>query len=147
MRHLFKSVAQVLEPSTTVEKGAIASSGWQPVMEMFDPAYGKLSYLKCRLDLQFIRPGKDVAPAVNAIPIGRQGLLFCSLTPFLKAGQRLKMVAGPIRGMFTIEIIPEEALGYSNAHHIEVQVFEVAQNRMQGTFPGREPTGGLVRRA
>lgn len=145
MRHLFKSVAQVLEPATTMEKGAIASAGWQPVMEMFDPNYGKPSYLKCRLDLQFIRPGKDVVPAVNAIPTGRTGLLFCSLTPFLKAGQRLKMVAGPIRGTFTIEIMPEYALGYSDAHHIEVQVFEVAQNRLQGVFPGREPTGGVRR--
>lgn len=129
----------------TMNKGAPVGTAWQMVSEMFDPVYGKLGYMKCRLDLQFIRPGKDALPAQQAgVQQDRQGLMFCSNTPFLVAGQRIVCVAGPIQGSFDIKSVPDYALDYTGAHHIEVQVFEANQKKVEGrVFPGREPTTGF----
>lgn len=109
------------------------------VNEMFDPYLGVLGEMMCRLDLQFMRPGKDVPPPnVTGRAPDRFGLMFCSNTPFLKAGQQLRTIDGPIVGIFDIRNIPDVALEYRGGHHIETQVAESAQ-RLDGIYPATEP--------
>lgn len=99
-----------------------------------------LAVMRCRLDLQFLRPGKDTPPAVvaGAIP-DREGIMFCNWTPLLKAGMQVVTIPDRsgqevVKGVFEIKEIPDVALGFSSRHHIEVKVIESVQQ--SGTFPG-----------
>jgi len=118
MRHLFNSTLSVYRLVRTQNKGA-ATVEWRATGITFD----------ARLDLTFVRPGKDsVPPAEAGKAPDRNGLLIYSNDTILRASDRLKVLEGPhTPGWFEIRAIPDPAQGYSNAHHMEVQVFEVAQ--------------------
>jgi len=94
--------------------------------------------LKCRLDLTFIRPGKDQLPAIEAgrAP-DRVGVMFCDVTAGIRAGDRIVCIAGPISGTFEIRAVPDVAQAFSTGHHIEVQVIETTQ-QLDNIFPGTE---------
>lgn len=133
--HLFNSVVRVEELQAVVEDGT-AISTWNPVAGM--------EKVKCRLDLNFIRPGKDIlpAPVAGKVP-DRIGILFASVGTPLKPGQRVVAVPNkfgkmPIKGTFEIRVVPDEAIDYSDAHHIEVQVVEVAQKPVKFNWPPKE---------
>lgn len=138
MRHLFPSVVEVLEATTQVVDGARVQT-WNKANQSFDRTlpYGQM---KCRLDLIFLRPGKDApAPVVAGRTPDRTGVLFCSNTPALKGGHIVRVIKGPHLGSsFLIKPRPDEAQGFSAAHHIEVQVTEVAQAAI--AFPSGAPT-------
>lgn len=94
-----------------------------------------LTDLPCRLDLQFLRPGKDAPPAIQAgvIP-DREGIMFCDPLPNLRAGMRVvtkpdKRGREVVKGTFEIKEIPGEALDYDSVHHIEVKVIETTQEQ------------------
>jgi hypothetical protein len=53
------------------------------------------------------------------------------------AGDRLKMVGGPIVGTFELKSSPDGAIDFSKVHHYEVQVTEVSPSAVK--FPGSEP--------
>jgi hypothetical protein len=127
MRHLFKSRVEILEATTTVVDGARVQS-WAKSSANFDSTCAS-GEMKCRLDLIFLRPGKDQpAPVVAGRSPDRTGILFCSNTPELQSGQIIKVVAGPYLGAaFLLKMRPDEAQDFNASHHIEVQVFEVAQ--------------------
>lgn len=127
MRHLFASTAEILEATTTIVEGARVQS-WQKSSAIFDPTL-PAGEMKCRLDLIFLRPGKDApAPIVAGRSPDRTGVLFCSNTPSLQGGQIIKIISGPYTGaMFLLKMRPDEAQAYSGSHHIEVQVHEVNQ--------------------
>lgn len=128
MEHLYSSTVKVQRTQMTVDNGQ-AIMGW-----VDQPA--PLNAVKCRLDLNFIRPGKDVLPAVNAgrAP-DRIGVMFVSASVPLKAGDRIVTLSGPVTGTFDIRVIPDIALDYAGGHHIEVQVLETNQ-LLDGVFPG-----------
>lgn len=137
MRHLYSSRVEVFEPTLNVVDGqAIAS--WAKVVAVFDPYLGQAGEMMCRLDLNFVRPGKDAPPPwrVGVAP-DRAGLMFCDVTSSLKAGQMIRTISGPVSGNFLIKTIPDLALDYDAAHHIEVQIFEV--NQSGASFPGKPP--------
>ena len=89
--------------------------------------------LRCRIDLTFIRQGKDPLwlPTV-ARPEDRTGVMFFLPNAPLKAGMRVKIIRGP-KGFFQIKGAIDEVWGYSELSHFEVGVSEVS------TLSWREP--------
>ena|ERR1044071_7559242 len=127
MRHLFNTSVEVFEPTTDIVDGARVQT-WSKSTASFDSAMAN-GELKCRLDLIFLRPGKDApAPIVAGRTPDRTGIMFCSYTPNLRGGQIVKCKTGPYTGSsFLIKMPPDVAQAFSAGHHIEVQVFEVNQ--------------------
>lgn len=120
MDHLFSSVVKVQRLVRTRTDGP-------SVMAWVDQE-APLNAIRCRLDLSFLRPGKDIPPAYDAgvIP-DRIGIMFCRPVD-LRAGDRIVAVSGPVVGTFDIKSIPDIALAYSSGHHIEVQIVETVQS-------------------
>lgn len=127
MRHLFRSIVEILESTTDIIDGARVQT-WQKSTASFDSSLSA-GEMRCRLDLTFLRPGKDApAPIVAGRTPDRVGVMFCSLTPQLKGGQIIRVISGPYTGSsFLLKMRPDEAQDYQGSHHIEVQVSEVAQ--------------------
>ena len=135
MEHLFNSRFKIWRLTATASNGELTAT-WAAV------TLGAATvYFNGRLDLQFIRPGKDAPMAIEAgrAP-DRMGVLFCSSAAGIKAGDRIESVNNavgekPVSGVFEVRQIPDVAQGFTSAHHIEVQVQEVAQ-AVSGIFPG-----------
>lgn len=127
MRHLFNSTVEILESITDVVDGARVQT-WQKSTNSFDATCGP-GEMKCRLDLIFLRAGKDApAPIVAGRTPDRTGVMYCSYTPSLKGGQIMRVIKGPFtNSSFLLKLRPDEAQNFSGTHHIEVQVFEVSQ--------------------
>jgi hypothetical protein len=121
MDHLFSSVVKVQRLTRTRVDG-ITEMSW---VDQDAP----LNAIRCRLDLNFLRPGKDVPAAqeAGAIP-DRIGVMFCRSGLPLRAGDRIVAVSGPVEGIFDIKTLPDVAVGYSAGHHIEVQIVETVNN-------------------
>ena len=127
MRHLFNTQVEILESVTDIVDGARVQT-WQKSTANFDPSCGP-GEMRCRLDLIFLRVGKDApAPIVAGRTPDRTGVMYCSYTPALQGGQVMKVISGPYTGSsFLLKLRPDVAQNFSRAHHIEVQVFEVNQ--------------------
>lgn len=143
MDHLYNSAFRVEEMTLTVLDGQ-AQMTWAQAVNS-DPALNTmLTFLKGRMDLNFVRPGKDIAPApVAGRAPDRIGVFFTYSYAPIKAGQRLVSIpneygAEPVKGTFDIRVIPDEALDYSDAHHLEVQVLEVNQHLDLSNWPSDE---------
>lgn len=120
MDHLFSSVVKVQRLTKTRTNG-VTEMSW------VDQA-APLNAIRCRLDLNFLRPGKDIPAADNAgTAPDRIGVMFCRATAGIRAGDRIVTVSGPVTGVFDIKVIPDIALDYSSGHHIEVQIVETVQ--------------------
>lgn len=138
MRHLFSSTVEILESTTQVVDGARVQT-WNKSNASFDATCSR-GEMRCRLDLIFLRPGKDApAPVVAGRTPDRTGVMYCSYTPSLKGGQIMRVINGPFTGSaFLLKMRPDEAQAFSGTHHIEVQVNEVAQAAFN--FPSGAPT-------
>lgn len=133
LRHLYASRAEVLERQTVDPQAG--TDAWVKRTEILDPTCAP-GELMCRLDLGFVRPGKDQLPAIVAgRAADRVGVLFCDITPYLRAGDRLRCIGGDITGTFEIRVVPDLAPNLAQVHHLEVQIVEVAQ-ALAGVFPG-----------
>lgn len=142
MRMFYTSTCQVLRLNPSLGSGGGMSFTWDPVATVVDHYLNTPGLLQCRLDLTFLRPGKDQpAPVVAGRAPDRTGVCYFDLTadaegaPLVRAGDRLKCVQGPIFGTFEIRLIPDVAQSLIGAHHIEVQVIEVSQMLKPGTSP------------
>jgi hypothetical protein len=145
-RMFYTSTCQVLRLNPVLGAGGGFTSSWDAVETVVDPVLGEPGLLKCRLDLLFVRPGKDQPmPIVAGRAPDRIGVCYYDLAtdqanvPLVLAGDRLKCVAGPIFGTFDIRVIPDVAQDMIGAHHIEVQVVEVSQMLRPGSptpYPG-----------
>lgn len=135
MRHLFNSRCEVLRLSGAMTNGTPVLT-WAKVTGMVDARLGVPGELMCRLDLNFVRPGKDQPMPVTAgrAP-DRIGVMFCDATDTILAGDRVRCLSGPVSGTFEIRTIPDVAVDFASAHHVEVQVVEVSQT-IAGVFPG-----------
>jgi hypothetical protein len=140
MRIFYTSVCQVLRSNTSLDAGGGMSFTWDPVTVVVDPYLNQPGLLQCRLDLTFLRPGKDQpAPVVAGRAPDRVGVCYFDPAPdangasLVKAGDRLQCVSGPIFGTFEIRLIPDVAQGLIGAHHIEVQVLETSQMLRPGS--------------
>jgi hypothetical protein len=120
VEHLYASLVKAQKTQTVVQDG-MASVQWVDV-----PG---IAPFRCRLDLTFLRPGKDIPVAQEAgVMQDRIGVLFCSASVPLKAGYRIVTISGPVTGTFDIRAIPDVAVDYSSGHHVEVQIIETPQN-------------------
>lgn len=133
MDHLFNSRVAVYRLDGTATDG-ILSTSWLPVTG--------LEYVKCRLDIGLLRPGKDQPMPVEAGKApDRIGVLYCLPAIGIKAGDRIIAVPNdygllPVEGTFEIKIIPEPTQAFAFIHHIEVQVVEVGNIHTFDNFPG-----------
>lgn len=135
MRHLYSSRAEVLRLSGPVINGTPVLA-WGRVQSVLDVFLGVPGELMCRIDLHFVRLGKDQPlPIVAGRAPDRTGVMFFDVTDQIKAGDRIRAISGPVVGTFEIRAAPDPAVGYAVAHHMEVQVVEVAQS-LQYVFPG-----------
>lgn len=141
MRHLFNSVVKAERTALTQVDG-IRDVNWVPAGGDADEL-AMLSWIPCRLDLQFVRVGKDAPVAIQAGQAPeRFGILFCGDEYYrvLKAGMRLVTIPNaigeePIKGIFDLRAIPDLAQDFARGHHIEVQVFEVLQPDLDAEMP------------
>lgn len=135
MRHLYNSRAEVLRLSGVLTHGTPVLT-WTKVPDIVDTHLGVAGELMCRLDLNFMRQGKDQPmPVVAGRAPDRIGVLFCDATDAIRAGDHIHLLTGPVKGTFEIRTIPDVAIDFASAHHIEVQVVEVSQS-LAGVFPG-----------
>ncbi len=141
MRHLFNSVFRA-ERSGISQSDGIADLGWVPAGTT-DDEKAMLSWIQGRMDLQFVRQGKDAPIAIQAGEAPeRSGVFFCGpeYQGVLKAGMRLVSIPNaigqePVQGVFDIRAIPDVAIDFAFAHHIEVQVFEMIQRNLATEMP------------
>lgn len=120
MEHLYSSTVRVKRVSAVSEDGSL---------ELSYNTVPRLQNVRCRLDLNFLRMGKDqLSPIVDGRAPDRVGVMFCNSDIALKPGDHLETVTGPVTGTFEIKAIPDQALDYGTAHHIEVQIIEVSQD-------------------
>jgi hypothetical protein len=149
MRMFYTSACQVLRLAESLQAGGGMTWSWNPVTAVVDPVLGTPGLLMCRLDLTFIRPGKDQPPPMVAgrAP-DRIGVCYFDLAtaannvPLVLSGDRLECISGPIFGTFDIRVVPDVAQDMIGAHHVEVQVVEVSQMLKPGSptpFPGSPP--------
>lgn len=149
LRMFYTSVCQVLRLDSSLGSGGAMTLAWNPVTTIVDPVLNQPGLLQCRLDLTFLRPGKDQpAPVVAGRAPDRVGVCYFDLAtdvngvPLVLAGDRLRCVSGPIFGTFDIRLVPDVAQDLTGAHHVETQVVEVAQQLKPGSptpFPGSPP--------
>lgn len=127
LRHLYSSRVEVLRLNLDMSNG-IPTQNWQRVDEIIDPVLGVPGEMMCRIDLAFQRPGKDQPmPVVAGRAPDRVGLMFFDVTREIKAGDRFRCIDGPIAGTFEMRVQADPAQNYGAAHHMEVQIVEVAQ--------------------
>ena len=96
--------------------------------------------IKCRLDLNFVRQGKDpMWMATASRPEDRMGVFFFLPNAPLKVGLRAVMLKGP-GGIFQLRGAIDEAWGYDSLHHYEVGASEVST--LQWRAPESQQLGG-----
>lgn len=147
MDHLYPSAFRVERMQLLIVEDGVPTTDWaQAVSETGDQAENDmLAFLRGRLDLMFIRPGKDVVPApVAGKAADRMGILFTFPYAPLRAGDRLVAIPNavgkmPVTGVFELRDKPDEAQGYSDTHHLEMQVIEVRQDLDEMEWPGEDP--------
>lgn len=129
MRWLYNSRVEILRLAVAMQNG-VATQTWQKIDAIVDYYLAVPGEMMCRLDLIFQRPGKDQPmPLVAGRAPDRVGLMIFDPSDEIRSGDRFHLLEGPVQGTFEIRVMPDpaQALGML-AHHMEVQVIEVAQN-------------------
>lgn len=137
LRHLYHSRVEVLRLKQTMQNG-VPTHSWEKATTVVDPILGVPGEMMCRLDLNYVRPGKDAPmPVVAGRAPDRVGVLFFDPVDTVLSGDRIRVLAGPIAGVFEIRATPDPAAGFAAAHHNEVQIIEVTQSakNLLGTTP------------
>lgn len=146
MKHLYNSRFRV-ERIQLTDVGGRPQMEYAPAVSETEDVYEQemLSRLPARLDLGFIRPGKDILPAPEAGKApDRIGVLLTFPYAPIRAGDRLVAVENdegkiPVEGTFELRVKPDEAMGFKDRHHLEMQVIEVNQNLTPNNWPAEEP--------
>lgn len=127
MRDLYHTRAAILRQELVFTDGD-AQQAWTKISQIVDPYLNEPGEMMCRIDLSYVRVGKDQPTALVAgrVP-DRQGLLFLDPTDELRMGDHIECLDGPISGIFEMRAKPDPIAGYALAHHMEVQIIEVAQ--------------------
>lgn len=147
MHTLFPSAVRVERLKTSMNAEGVVETKYEQATDT-DPALDDmLKFLKCRLDMNFVRPGKDILPApVAGRAPDRIGIMFTFPYAPIRAGDRLVAIQNemgkiPVKGVFEIRVIPDEAIDYSDQHHIEVQIIEVGQELGNSNWSTETPLG------
>ncbi len=145
MEHLYNSVVRV-ERLQLVVTDSVPEMDWAQATDDDPIANDMLQYLRCRLDMQFLRPGKDITPAPEAGKApDRIGVMFSYAYAPIKAGDRFVAIENmdgdiPEPGTFEMRVNPDRPQDFRKAHHIEVQVIEVNQKLAPSNWPTSVPT-------
>jgi hypothetical protein len=138
MRNLYDLRVAVLRRATVSESGGSAREVWNQIADIPDVMWDTPGEMWCRLSLRLVRRHKDaLPPLVAGRAPDRFGVLYCDVTPFLRAGDRVVCLEGPIAGTFELRVAPDLSPNLTTIHHLEVQVIEVAQS-LAGIFPRPE---------
>lgn len=134
MRDLYDTRVKVLRRQVDSDLAGSARESWVQITDVPDFFLGVPGEMLCRLSLGPLRRGKDQLPPLEAgrAP-DRVGVLYCDVTPHLRAGDRLQCVSGPVTGMFELRVAPDLSPDFSSVHHLEVQVIEVSQHPSLGS--------------
>jgi hypothetical protein len=137
---MYRSLVEVVSSNPHMVKGhGYSRLQYEKDDKIFDVRLGKPGLLLCRIDLNFIRVGKDApAPLVGGKAIDRVGVLFCDPTPHLKAGHVIRCIKGPVTGTFIIKNTPDPAIDFFGIHHLEVFLTETSQ-ALNNVYPEQEP--------
>jgi len=128
MRWLYSSRIEVWRLGLDVDPDGVSSQTWAKITSVPDAVLAVPGEMMCRIDLQFQRPGKDQPmPIVAGRPPDRVGVMFFDVTDQILSGDRFHCISGPIAGTFEMRVNADPAQDYAFAHHMEVQVVEVAQ--------------------
>lgn len=128
-RHLMPSVVTVLRPVPYFQDGVLTTT-WQPV-----PG---LERVRCRIEVGFYRPGKDMPMPVQAgrAP-DRPAVYWVAPGTDLQPGDHLQCIEGPVIGTWMIRTAPDRAQNMRALHHLEGQAVEVAPSVASGAIsPG-----------
>lgn len=138
LRHLFSSRVELLRLNLDMTSG-VPKQSWDKVPDIIDPWVGEPGEMMCRIDLSFQRPGKDQPmPIVAGRAPDRVGLMFFDITSQIRAGDRIHCLSGPIAGTFEMRVNADPAIDFDSAHHMEVQIVEVAQKSPVNFLTGPE---------
>ncbi len=139
MRWLYHTRVEILRLSLELTNG-LPQQTWQKLDVIVDPYLGVPGEMMCRIDLQYQRQGKDFpAPPIQGRAPDRVGVMFFDATNAVRSGDRFACLQGPIQGTFEIRAMPDVAAAYAHAHHMEVQITEVAQNFKPNLLDPVEP--------
>lgn len=129
---LFPSTVRVLRPSAVMVDGVLTSS-WAVV-----PG---LERVRCRIEVGFYRPGKDMPMPVQAgrAP-DRPAVYWVAPGTDLRPGDHMECIEGPVIGTWQIRTAPDRALNMRSLHHLEGQCIEVAPSVASGALPPAEET-------
>lgn len=137
------SISHLLNSRIMVRRLSLITEDGRAEMIYTNQPY-PLNYVPVRLDLTFLRPGKDVPMPVEAGKTpDRIGICFAETNSGLRAGDRITAITNdygviPVPGTFDIRVIPDVAQDFFGGHHVEIQIVEVAQAFMDSVrpFPG-----------
>lgn len=139
LRHLYNTRVEVLRLNLDMVNG-VPTQTWDKVPFIIDDYLGVPGEMLCRIDLTFQRPGKDQPmPIVAGRAPDRVGLMFYDVTDQIRSGDRIHCLDGPVAGTFEMRVNADPAIDYGPiAHHMEVQIVEVAQNSPVNFLTGPE---------
>jgi hypothetical protein len=149
LRVHYLSLVQVMRLKMKVHNGT-PSLTWTVLADVIDPFMDIPGQMMCSIQLGFIRRGDMPMPLTAGAAAQRQGTVYYDSAvdpdtnaPYVLAGDRLYCIGGPIQGTFEIRSVPQAAVSWAGAHHIETQIWEVAKSLAQGSqsqtpFPGSE---------
>lgn len=139
MRWLYSSRVEVLRLGMDMDADGIPSQTWDKIPSIVDLYLGVPGELMCRIDLTFQRPGKDQPmPVVAGRAPDRLGVMFFDVTDEIRSGDRFRCISGPISGTFEMRVQADPAQDFGVAHHMEVQIVEVAQQNQVNFLTGPE---------
>jgi hypothetical protein len=138
LRNLYDLRVSIWRRATVSESGGSAREAWNQIGDIPDVLWNTPGEMRCRMSLRLVRRHKDaLPPMVAGRAPDRFGVLYCDVTPFLRAGDRVVCLEGPITGTFELRVAPDLSPDLTTIHHLEVQVIEVAQS-LTGIFPRTE---------
>lgn len=140
MRWLFNSRVEVLRLGISMDDDGTPSQSWEKLQAIVDPSLGVPGEMMCRMDLIFQRPGKDQPmPIVAGRAPDRVGVMFFDVTDEIRSGDRFRCLSGPVSGTFEMRVQADPAQDFTaTAHHMEVQIVEVAQKNQVNFLTGPE---------
>lgn len=138
---------QVMRLKMKVLSGAPTLT-WTELPSVIDPFMNIPGQMMCNIQLGFIRRTDMPMPLTAGAAAQRQGTLIFDAAldpdtgaPYVLAGDRIFCIGGPVMGTFEIRSVPQVAVSFGGAHHVETNVWEVSKSIAKGSqqpFPGSE---------